>query len=205
IKQFAEIRHLEKIVGNLAINDLEYVGQTQGNAFASNLVYNNDGRMVEQQKYVFETLWNNAVAQHDKMSILEVGVDPEEIKILSDPHEIRRTYLNLINSAVSEISLIIATPNALQRNYMGGIISMLVDASEKRNVSVNLIIPTNEIDPKNGILPIDSLSKNLNFKIKSIVPPTRKTHLIKTTFLIVDKKSILIIDVKDDTQENFIE
>jgi signal transduction histidine kinase len=82
---------------------------------------------------------------------------------------------------------------------------MLVDDSEKRNVSVNLIIPTYDIDPKIGLLPIDSLSKNLNFKIKSIVPPTRKTHLIKTTFLIVDKKSILIIDVKDDTQENFIE
>jgi len=205
IKQFAEIKHLEKLVGNFAINDLEYFGQGEGNAFASNIVYYNDDRMVEQQKYVFENLWNNAITQHDKMSILEVGVDPEEIQILSDPHEIRRTYLKLINSAVSEISLIIATPNALQRNYNGGIISMLIDASEKRNVSVNLIIPTYDIDPKIGLLPIDSLSKNLNFKIKSIVPPTRKTHLIKTTFLIVDKKSILIIDVKDDTKENFIE
>ena len=205
IKQFAEIKHLEKLVGNFAINDLEYFGQGEGNAFASNIVYYNDDRMVEQQKYVFENLWNNAITQHDKMSILEVGVDPEEIQILSDPHEIRRTYLKLINSAASEISLIIATPNALQRNYNGGIISMLIDASEKRNVSVNLIIPTYDIDPKIGLLPIDSLSKNLNFKIKSIVPPTRKTHLIKTTFLIVDKKSILIIDVKDDTQENFIE
>ena len=205
IRQFAEIRHLEKLVGNFAINDLEYFGQGEGNAFASNIVYYNDDRMVEQQKYVFENLWNNAITQHDKMSILEVGVDPEEIQILSDPHEIRRTYLKLINSAASEISLIIATPNALQRNYKGGIISMLVDASEKRNVSVNLIIPTYDIDPKIGLLPIDSLSKNLNFKIKSIVPPTRKTHLIKTTFLIVDKKSILIIDVRDDTQENFIE
>src|SRR4029078_507514 len=205
IKQFAEIKHLEKLVGNYAINDLEYFVQGEGNAFASNIVYYNDDRMVEQQKYVFENLWNNAITQHDKMSILEVGVDPEEIQILSDPHEIRRTYLKLINSAVSEISLIIATPNALQRNYNGGIISMLIDASEKRNVSVNLIIPTYDIDPKIGLLPIDSLSKNLNFKIKSIVPPTRKTHLIKTTFLIVDKKSILIIDVKDDTQENFIE
>lgn len=53
---------------------------------------------------------------------------------------------------------------------------------------MNLIIPTYDIDPKIGLLPVDSLSKNLNFKIKSIVPPTRKTHLIKTTFLIVDKK-----------------
>jgi two-component system sensor histidine kinase VicK len=205
IKKFAEVKHLEKIIGNFAINDLEYFGQAQGNAFASNLIYRNDGRMVEQQKCVFENLWNNAVTQHDKGSSLEVGVDPEEIKVLSDPYEIRKTYLNLINSAVSEISLIIATPNALQRNYKGGIISMLIEASEKRNVNVNLVIPTYEIDMENGFLPIESLSKNLNFKIKSIVPPTRKTHLIKTTFLIVDKKSILIIDVKDDTQENFIE
>jgi len=205
IMKFAEVRHLEKLVGNFAINDLEYFGQAQGNAFASNLIYSNDGGMVEQQKYVFENLWNNAVTQHDKMSSLEVGVDPEEIKVLSDPYEIRKTYLNLINSAVSEISLIIATPNALQRNYKGGIISMLIEASEKRNVNVNLVIPTYEIDMQNGFLDIKSLSKNLNFKIKSIVPPTRKTHLIKTTFLIVDKKSILIIDVKDDTQENFIE
>jgi signal transduction histidine kinase len=205
ITKFAEVRHLEKLVGNFAINDLEYFGQAQGNAFASNLIYCNDGGMVEQQKYIFENLWNNADTQHDKMSSLEVGVDPEEIKVLSDPYEIRKTYLNLINSAVSEISLIIATPNALQRNYKGGIISMLIEASEKRNVNVNLVIPTYEIDMQNGFLDIKSLSKNLNFKIKSIVPPTRKTHLIKTTFLIVDKKSILIIDVKDDTQENFIE
>jgi signal transduction histidine kinase len=205
IKKFAEVRHLEKIIGNFAINDLEYFGQAQGNAFASNLIYRNDGGMVDQQKCIFENLWNNAVTQHDKGSSLEVGVDPEEIKVLSDPYEIRKTYLNLINSAVSEISLIIATPNALQRNYKGGIISMLIEASEKRNVNVNLVIPTYEIDMQNGFIPIESLSKNLNFKIKSIVPPTRKTHLIKTTFLIVDKKSILIIDVKDDTQENFIE
>ena len=205
IMKFAEVRHLEKLVGNFAINDLEYFGQAQGNAFASNLIYSNDSGLVEQQKYIFENLWNNAITQHDKGSSLEVGVDPEEIKVLSDPYEIRKTYLNLINSAVSEISLIIATPNALQRNYKGGIISMLIEAAEKRNVNVNLVIPTYEIDMENGFLPIESLSKNLNFKIKSIVPPTRKTHLIKTTFLIVDKKSILIIDVKDDTQENFIE
>src|ERR1041384_2601566 len=111
IKEFAEIRHLEKLVGNFAINDLEYFGQSQGNAFASNIVYYKDDRMVEQQKYLFENLWNNAVPQHDKVSILEVGVDPEEIQILSDPHEIRRTYLKLINAAVSDISIIIATPN----------------------------------------------------------------------------------------------
>src|SRR5574342_500020 len=39
IMKFAEVRHLEKIVGNFAINDFEYFGQVQGNTFASNLIY----------------------------------------------------------------------------------------------------------------------------------------------------------------------
>ena len=58
IMKFAEVRHLEKLVGNFAINDLEYFGQAQGNAFASNLIYRNDGGMVEQQKYIFENHQN---------------------------------------------------------------------------------------------------------------------------------------------------
>jgi signal transduction histidine kinase len=114
--------------------------------------------------------------------------------------------LNLIKSANSEISLIIATPKALQRNQRGGIISMLIEASEKKNVNVNLVIPTYENDKTQvDFLHTASFAKNIKFRIKSIVPTTIETHKIKTTFLIVDKKSVFIIDVKDDNKDNFIE
>ena len=206
LMKFAEVRHLDKVVGNFLVTDKEYFGRTSGNNFLSNQVYNDDHRMVEQQNYIFEILWNNAIIQHDKISSIEVGVDPDEVKVLSDPFEIRRTYLNLIQSANSEISLIIATPKALQRNYRGGIISMLVEASEKKNVSVNLVIPTYENDKiQDDFLHTKSLAKNFRFRIKSIIPTTTQTHKIKTTFLITDKKSVLIIDVKDDNKDNFIE
>jgi signal transduction histidine kinase len=133
-------------------------------------------------------------------------VEPEEVKVLSDPFEIRKTYLSLIESAKSQISLIIATPNALQRNYKGGIISMLIDASEKRNVNVNLVIPTYGNDQiQDDFLHTKSLDKNFRFKMKSIAPVTTEIHKIKTTFLIVDTKSVFIIDVKDDSKSNFLE
>ena len=206
LMKFAEVRHLDKVVGNFLVTDKEYFGRSSGNNFLPNQVYNDDHRMVEQQNYIFEILWNNAIIQHDKISSIEVGVDPDEVKVLSDPFEIRRTYLNLIQSANSEISLIIATPKALQRNYRGGIISMLVEASEKKNVSVNLVIPTYENDKiQDDFLHTKSLAKNFRFRIKSIVPTTTQTHKIKTTFLITDKKSVLIIDVKDDNKDNFVE
>ncbi|MFN2435236.1 MAG: ATP-binding protein [Nitrososphaeraceae archaeon] len=206
LKKFADVRHLDKIVGNFVLSDKEYFGQSSGNNFLSNQIYNDDHGMVEQQNYIFENLWNNATIQQDKISSLEVGVDPEEVKVLSDPFEIRRTYLNLINSAKSEISLIIATPKALQRNQRGGIISMLIKASEKKNVNVSLVIPTYENDKTQvDFLHSESFANNTKFRIKSIVPTTIETHKIKTTFLIVDKKSVLIIDVKDDNKDNFIE
>ena len=206
LMKFAEVRHLDKIVGNFVVSDKEYFGQSSGNNFLSNQIYDDGHGMVEHQNYIFEILWNNATIQHDKISSLEVGVDSEEVKVLSDPFEIRTTYLNLINSAKSEISLIIATPKALQRNYGGGIISMLIEASEKKDVNVNLVIPTYENDKiQVDFLHTESLAKNIRFRIKSIVPATTQTHKIKTTFLIVDKKSVFIIDVKDDNKDNFIE
>jgi signal transduction histidine kinase len=206
IMKFAEVRHLHKVIGNFIISDKEYFGQSLESNYQTNQIYSNDDGMVELQNYVFENLWNNSVSHHDKSSSLEVGVDPEEVKVLSDPTEIRKTYLSLIESAKSEISLIIATPNALQRNYKGGVISMLVEASEKRNVTVNLVIPTYDGDKiQNNFLHTESVARNFRFKMKSIAPVTTHTHKIKTTFLIVDKKSVFIIDVKDDNQDNFLE
>ncbi|HJU78651.1 MAG TPA: HAMP domain-containing sensor histidine kinase [Nitrososphaeraceae archaeon] len=206
IMKFAEVRHLDNIIGNFILSDKEFFGQTLGSNYQVNKIYNNDHGIVELQNYVFENLWNNSVSEHDKSSSLQVGVEPEEVKVLSDPIEIRKIYLSLIESAKSEISLIIATPNALQRNYKGGIISMLIEASEKRNVTVNLVIPTYDNDKiQDDFLHNVLLSKNFKFKMKSIAAVTTQTHKIKTTFLIVDKKSVFIIDVKDDNKANFLE
>jgi len=204
ILKFAEVRHLNKLVGNFVVSDKEYLGQAPSHNFLSHLTYSDEKKIVEQQNYIFENLWNNATTHRDKISSLEVGVDPEEVKVLSDPVEIRRTYANLINSANFEISLIIATPNALERNYKGGIITMLTEAAKKRNVDVNLIIPAYDDDTPAKFPHIES-SMNPKFKIKSIVPAIRETHMIKTTFLIIDRKILFIIDVKDDSKENFIE
>ena len=206
LMKFTEIRHLNKFVGNSIIGDKEYLGQSVGHVFTSNLIYSNENRMLEQQNSLFENFWNNATTQREQTSTLELGVDLEEIKVLYDPNEIRTTYINLINSAKIEISLIIATPNALQRNYTGGIINLLITASEKRNVNVNLIIPTYDKGTINDdFLRNEKIAANFKFKLKTIAPAIKETHMIKTTFLIIDRKSVFIIDVKDDSKDMLTE
>jgi two-component system, OmpR family, sensor histidine kinase VicK len=206
IMKFADVHHMEKVLGNFIIGDKEYFGQSPGSEFFANEIYNNDHKMIELQNYVFDILWVNSITQHDKISSLEAGFEPEEIKVLSDPFEIRKTYFNLIESAKSEISIIIATPSALLRNYKEGIIAKLIDASQKRNVNVNLLIPTYDDDKiKIDCFSTESIAKNFRFRRKPIAPVTTQTHKIKTTFLIVDKKSVFIKDVKDDNKDNLIE
>ena len=206
LMKFTEIRHLNKFVGNSIIGDKEYLAQSVGHVFTSNLTYSNENRMLEQQNSLFENFWNNATTQREQTSTLELGVDLEEIKVLYDPNEIRTTYINLINSAKIEISLIIATPNALQRNYTGGIINLLITAAEKRNVNVNLIIPTYDKGTINDeFLRNEKIAANFKFKLKTIAPAIKETHMIKTTFLIIDRKSVFIIDVKDDSKDMLTE
>lgn len=146
--------------------------------------------------------------KENKVSWGEFEVQPEEFKVLSNPVEIRHWYINLINSAKLEISLIIATPNALRRNLSGGMINLLKDAADKREVKIRLIVPAEEDQihkagdsfQRIGLMPTSN-----NFEIRTILPMTHRTSQIKSTFLIVDKQTSFIIDVKDDTRENLIE
>lgn len=206
IMKLTEVRHLDKIIGNYILTDKEYIGLPEAGNFLSNRNQNDNCQSVSMQNYLFDNLWNNATTQHDKTTSLEIGLEAEEVKIISDASQVREAYFNLIESAKFEISLIIATPNALKRNYKEGIISKLIEASETRNVNVYLAIPTYDNDKLHiDIFQSGQLEKNYKFQMKFIAPVTTQTHKIKTTFLIVDKKIVFIKDVKDDIKDNFIE
>jgi len=206
IMKLTEVRHLDKIIGNYILTDKEYIGLPEAGDFLSNRNQNDNCQSVSMQNYLFDNLWNNATTQHDKTTSLEIGLEAEEVKIISDASQVREAYFNLIESARFEISLIIATPNALKRNYKEGIISKLIEASETRNVNVYLAIPTYDNDKLHiDIFQSGQLEKNYKFQMKFIAPVTTQTHKIKTTFLIVDKKIVFIKDVKDDIKDNFIE
>ena len=206
IMKLTEVRHLDKIIGNYILTDKEYFGLPEAGNFLSSRNQNDNYQSVTMQNYIFDNLWNNATTQHDKTTSLEVGLEAEEVKIISDASEVRKSYFNLIESAKFEISLIIATPNSLKRNYKEGIISKLIEASEKRDVNVYLAIPTYDNDKLHiDIFQSGQLEKNYKFQMKFIAPVTTQTDKIKTTFLIVDKKFVFIKDVKDDIKDNFIE
>jgi two-component system sensor histidine kinase VicK len=143
---------------------------------------------------------------------MELGIEPEEIKILSNPDEIQYLYKDLLQSATSEISLIVSTPNALLRQGEIGIIELIKNAATDRNVKVNLIIPKYEESSRNqqSLITSSEMSEvnelpiiTGNIHVRRLLPSINKTSKIKSTILLVDREFSLLIDLNDDLSENF--
>jgi signal transduction histidine kinase len=205
---FGDIRQIKNTFGNFILTEKEFLLAFANSSNNSEVLYSNEQELLVEQRYVFENLWaNNSNEYHYRTISSNKSVQIEEIRILYDPVEIRNKYIGLIKSATSEISIIIATPNAVRRNYNGGIIDLLRDAAEIRKVKVNLVVPdiSDQIHKESDkFTQISSMATIPKFQIKRIIPVTEQTNRIQTTFLLVDKESSFVIDINDDLQQDFL-
>lgn len=149
---------------------------------------------------------------------MDAGMEPNQIRILSNPDEIQELYRNLIQSASSEISLIVASPNALVRQNNIGLSESLEKAALERNVLVNLAIPRLDTQKQNNSKNISQniVAKNLqeteelatksqNITVRKYLSSVYQTSKFKSTMLLIDRKSTLIIDLRDDSKNSFSE
>jgi two-component system, OmpR family, sensor histidine kinase VicK len=67
LMRFVELRHLDKVKGNFAVNDIEYVaGSMQGDTLTS-LIRSHSVELVNQQRNVFDTLWAHAIPAQERI------------------------------------------------------------------------------------------------------------------------------------------
>src|SRR5437867_2864400 len=156
--------------------------------------------------------------RYQNLSGLDTGIESAEIKILSNPEEIQILYQNLIQSASSEISLIVATPKALLRQHKIGLTNLVKTAALEKNVHVNLAIPRYGTEKQNynfhnlsqelakKLQEIEDLAaQSQNITVRIYLSSINQNSKIRSTILLVDRQSSLIIDLKDDSKDTFID
>lgn len=87
-----EIRHLDEIKGNYMVSESEYIAPLilfEYGKIAPQAIYSNISQIVEQQQYVFETLWTKAISFEDRVKETEgVRAVHYETKVLANSQEI---------------------------------------------------------------------------------------------------------------------
>src|SRR5919108_3680250 len=118
-----ELRHLDGIKGNFMINETEYLAPAtilEEGKIASQIIYSNVKEIVEQQQYIFETLWNKAILAEQKIKEMEEGIEPEFLEVIADHEKTSQIFLNLAKSVKHEaLSLIPSGKGIIRMHRLG--------------------------------------------------------------------------------------
>ena len=80
LMKFAEVvRHVEGIKANFAVRNTDYIGIATSNAeiqpsIQSHIIYSNVKGIIQQQQYLFNSLWDKSVPAEQRIEEIERGV-----------------------------------------------------------------------------------------------------------------------------------
>src|SRR5215212_2379706 len=202
-----DLRHLDEIKGNFMISEMEYLAPLilyEKGKIASQVIYSNAEEIVEQQQYIFDTLWRKAIPAEQKIREIEEGIEPEIIETIRDPVEIQMLGFELVKSATYEILVIFSTANAFHRQERAGSMELFKEAAmaEGRRVKIRILTPMDDIIKEEAQKFKEQHQQHHHqIDIRSIESPLQT----KVTILLVDRKFSLTVELKDDTKETSYE
>ena len=210
LMQISELRHLDGIKGNFAISEKGYMASATllEASPLQQVIYSNVRAIVDQQQYVFETLWSKAIPADQKIRGIEEGIELGKTDIIQSPSKILELFINLIKSAKSEVLLMLPTINAFLREERIGVIELLKKSATENNVHVRIITPSNDVVKKilqdTGSVLVEK-DQRKGFEVQQSNIQFKETAVTTVTTLVVDRKESLAIEKTDDSKLDFIE
>jgi two-component system, OmpR family, sensor histidine kinase VicK len=193
----SEFRHLGGLKGSISVNESEFLGSTTWSEkqLLNPVTYSNEKEVVEQQQYIFDTFWKNAIPFEQRKREIEEGIVPGVIETSNDHKDFQSKVFSLLNSANNEILVLFSTSNAFHRQvHVGSLQKIKEIRNNKPWITIKILTPKDTEIEK-----IADELVNSNFIIRFIEP------LSKVSILIVDRKYSLVAEVKDDTKLLFID
>ncbi len=152
MKIIDELRHLDGVKANFAVSETEYLATVAALEKAQplrQLLHSNMKTIVEQQHYIFETLWNKAIPADQKIKEIEEGIEPEYFEVFTDRdrERVSQILFNLAKSVKNEALILLPSAKALVRVDRLGVIDHIINASQ-RGATVKIICPLSEENSK---------------------------------------------------------
>ena len=198
-----ELRHMDEIEANFGLNETEYLGSITLQEEALQATYSNVKEVVEQQQFIFDTLWSKATPAEQKIREIEEGIEPEVIETIRNPFEIQKIAFELVKSARDEILLVFSTANAFHRQERTGMIKLLKEAAAERRVQIRILTPTDDLikGTVQELIRGQQQQNQPRIDIRFI----GRFSQTKIRILVVDKAFSLVVELKDDTKESSYE
>jgi len=103
-----ELRHLDRVKGNFAVFDNEVYLATaivKESQPIPQVIYSNVSTIVEQQQYLFETLWDKAVPAEEKIREIEDGIPTERTEVLHKSENMTKAITEFFSGALTTLDI----------------------------------------------------------------------------------------------------
>ena len=172
MKLVDELRHLDGVKGGMAVSESEYMATTvlEESKPLTEVIYSNVKEVVEQNQYIFDTLWRSAISAEQKIKEIEEGrVTRYETRIIENPDEVIKEIGRLTASSNKLDTCLTSGGMQYSHNYFFDLKKKLLD-KQKRGEHKGIRYITN-ID--NGNLHISKLYLEHGIQIRHMknLPP----------------------------------
>ncbi|MEO9321084.1 MAG: HAMP domain-containing sensor histidine kinase [Nitrososphaera sp.] len=148
LQKYAELRHLDGIKGNFAVNEGEYLATAvvpREAAPVPEVIHSTVKSIVEQHEYLFQTLWRKSIPAEQRISEIQQGVEQEQFEVIYDTEKASELILQLSRSAKREVLFRLPNSKSLLRMENLGVLDTL-KAAARNGAEVRIIVPVSQLN-----------------------------------------------------------
>jgi two-component system, OmpR family, sensor histidine kinase VicK len=199
IKLVDDLRHSDHTEANFILTKTKYLGSITLNEPHQQAIYSNVGEVIEQQHYIFDSLWSKSTHADEKIREIEEGIQAEFYEVITDNEKAKNVYIDLAKSIEKEALLLFANSKAVLRSDKLGIIDYLIEASAKREAlkgaTIRIICPSTA---ENSQVIKKILEKAPDIRIQN----SGGSH---SGLFVVDRSKFMRFELKEPRAEEFSE
>jgi signal transduction histidine kinase len=201
-----KIKHTSRLPPlNFAISAKQFVGTIEkiadGKMFQK-ILHSTEPLYLDHFQSIFEELWSNGMDADVRMRQIQTGTAPEMTRIIEDSIEAKKLLLHLMENAKKEILVVYPSSKAVDLQKQIGALDILVKKSQE-NILIKILSPKN--------VNLEKLTSRWQFEEtdgtleRIIVREILRQQELKPTILMIDRKHVLALELRNDKISNFEE
>jgi two-component system, OmpR family, sensor histidine kinase VicK len=198
-----QIRHIKNMPPmNFGVSEKEValtIEKMEGGSVSQSFLISNEPLYVNHFNSLFEELWKSGIDAAERIKDIKQGVYLADIEVVPSSAKAQDRYLNILKSASEEILLIFPTTGSVIRQEKIGVIQLAIQGAKERNVKVRILMPSNSLTEQMVIQLMRYYPNHIDVRYIEQMSET------KATILVVDRKSSLVMELRDDSKTTFVE
>lgn len=194
-----DFHHLDRIKGSFIVTDAYCIisSVTKSTQPKKQIIVSNIHSLVQQQRQLFDVMWDKAIPADDKIKEIQEGKTLELTETILNSEKALARVWEVLGSASEEILVLFSSANAFVRQERAGSVQLLKELCARRqDLKAKILTPRSK-----DVEELRSELKQYNIDVKYI----QEFSQTKISIIVVDRKSSLVIELRNDNAANTLD